>query len=118
MKLNFFEMDRRKERIGSLLKEEISKIILYQMKNPKIGFITVTDVRMSGDLKIASVYISVLSEKSMKENTIEILNNSKGYIRREIAKKLNLKWNPEINFYLDNSHIIGEKIDKILRKKD
>lgn len=108
---------RRKERIESLLKEEISKIILFHMNNPKIGFITVTDVRMSADLKTANVYISILSEKSLKDNSIEILNKSKGFIRREIAKKLNLRWNPEINFYLDDSLIIGEKIDKILQKK-
>ena len=105
----------RMNRIDEELKREISNIINYELNNPKItGIISVTKVVVTPDLRFARVYLSILNAKS-KKATLAALKQSAGYIRTEIAKKINLRMTPELIFEFDESIEYGAKIDSIIR---
>lgn len=107
--------NNRYERINEELKKEISHIIMYELKNPNVtGIISVTKVKVTPDLKYAKVYISILNADNIKE-TFSNIKKSSGYIRSEIAKRMNLRITPEIVFELDDSIEYGYKIDSILK---
>ena len=106
----------RMDRVNEEYKRELSKIIDQDLKNPNItGLISVTKVKTSSDLKTARVYISVINSKS-KKNTLEGLKNATGFIRSELAKRVNLRYTPELIFELDETMEYGAKIDKILKE--
>lgn len=108
--------NNRLGRIDEELKKEISNIINYELKNPKItGLISVTKTKITPDLKYAKVYVSILNAKDVKE-TFSNLKKSSGYIKTEIAKRINLRITPELIFVLDDSMEYGAKIDKILKE--
>ena len=105
----------RLNRINEELKKEISNIISFELKNPDVtGLISVTKVKITPDLKYAKVYISMLNSKN-NEKTLEALKKSSGYIRSQIAKKVNLRITPELVFEEDDSLEYGMKIDSILK---
>ena len=106
----------RMNKVDEEFKREISKIIDQDLKNPNItGLISVTKVKTSSDLKSARVYISIINSKS-KKNTLEGLKNATGYIRSELAKRVNLRYTPELIFEMDESLEYGAKIDSILKE--
>lgn len=108
--------NNRLGRIDEELKKEISYIINYELKNPNItGLISVTKTKITPDLKYAKVYVSILNSKSIKD-TLAALNKSSGFIRSELAKRVNLRNTPEIIFELDDSLEYGAKIDTILKE--
>ena len=110
------ENQNRLGRIDEEYKKEISQIISYQLKNPNVtGLISVTKVKVTNDLKYATVYVSILNSKNLKE-TMEGLKKSSGFIRSELARKINLRNTPEILFELDDSLEYGAKIDSILKE--
>lgn len=101
-------------RIDEELKKELSHIISYELKNPKVtGLISVTDVKTTPDLKYAKVFVSILNAKNTKA-TLANLKKSAGFIRTQIAKKVNLRVTPEFVFILDDTMEYGAKIDSIL----
>ena len=107
--------NNRLNRIQEELKKEISSIISNDLKNPNVtGLISVTKVKITPDLKYAKVYVSILNAKNIKE-TLANLKKSSGFIRTEIAKRINLRITPEIIFELDDSMEYGAKIDSILK---
>lgn len=105
---------KRSHRLSILLREEIADIVMRKIKDPRIGFVTVTDVSLSEDLKNAKVYVSIY--EGDKEQTIEILNSAKGLVRSEISKRLKIKFIPTIEFRIDKSIEHGDKIDKLLKE--
>lgn len=110
----------RFDRINEELKREISHIISYELKNPSVtGLISVTKAKITPDLKYAKIYISILNSKNEQE-TLEGLKQSAGFIRSQIAKRINLRITPELVFERDDSIEYGARIDSILRelKKD
>ena len=110
------ENQNRLGRIDEEYKKEISQIISYQLKNPNVtGLISVKKVKVTNDLKYAKVYVSILNSKNLKE-TMEGLKKSSGFIRSELARKINLRNTPEILFELDDSLEYGAKIDSILKE--
>jgi ribosome-binding factor A len=111
---------KRSQRVSDLLREEIADIITYKLKDPRLGFITVTGVDVTDDIKIAIVYISVLKDDE-KKTTVDILNAAKSFIRTELSKRLRMKSVPAISFRLDVSIEYGSRIEKLLseiRQKD
>lgn len=105
----------RFERINEELKKEISHIISYELKNPSVtGLISVTKAKVTPDLKYAKIYVSILNSKNDNE-TLEGLKKSSGFIRSQIAKRINLRITPELVFEKDDSMEYGAKIDSILR---
>lgn len=106
----------RMDRVNEEFKRELGKIIDQDLKNPNItGLISVTKVKTSADLKNARVYISILGGKS-KKNTLEGLKNATGFIRTELAKRVNLRYTPELIFELDETMEYGAKIDSIIKE--
>ncbi len=106
----------RLNRIDEEMKKEISHIITYDLKDPNItGLISVTKVKVSGDLKYAKVYVSMINAKDNKQ-VLATLKKSSGFVRTELAKRMNLRLTPEIIFIFDDSIEYGAKIDTILKE--
>lgn len=106
---------KRSRRVSDLLKEEIAEIIQRRLKDPRVGFVTVTDVETTDDLKMARVYISVLN-KEERESTLGILNSAKSFIRTEVSKRVRMKSVPSLEFRLDTSVEYGAKIERLIRE--
>jgi ribosome-binding factor A len=106
---------KRSQRVSDLIREEIADIIMYRLKDPRIGFVTVTGVDMTADLKLAKVFVSILKEEE-RESTLEILESSKNFIRSALSKRLRMKFIPVIEFRLDTSIEYGYRIDKLLKE--
>lgn len=103
-------------RIDEEYKKVLSQIIGYELKNPSVtGMISVTKVKVTNDLKYAKVYVSILNSKNIKD-TLAGLKKSSGYIRSELARRVNLRNTPELIFELDDSIEYGAKIDTILKE--
>ena len=109
-------MSVRANRVGEQMKKELGDIIGRKIKDPRIGFVTVTDVQVTGDLQQATVYISVLGDDQQRENTLHGLAKAKGFIRSEIGQRIRLRKTPEIIFEFDESIDYGNKIDTLLHQ--
>ena len=104
----------RVEKLQELIKQEMSKMLLKEIKDPRIGFVTVTDVEMTGDLREAKIYVSIMGGEEKVKESLEGLQSALGFIRREIGKRIRLRFTPTISFALDTSLDYGEHIQKIL----
>ncbi|TCS82985.1 30S ribosome-binding factor RbfA [Tepidibacillus fermentans] len=102
-------------RVGEQIKKEISQILQYDLKDPRIGFVTVTAVKVTGDLSQATVYISIMGDEDAIKSSLFALEKAKGYIRSEIGKRIRLRHTPELIFKLDESIAYGSKIEGLLR---
>ena len=103
-------------RIDEEYRKEISQIISYELKDPNVtGLISVTRVKVTNDLKYAKVSVSILNSKNVK-NTLAGLKKSSGFIRSELARRVNLRNTPELIFELDDSIEYGTRIDSILKE--
>lgn len=109
-------MSKRINRVAEQMKKELGEIILQKVKDPRIGFVTVTDVEVTGDLQNATVFISVLGSDKEKEDTLLGLNKAKGFIRTEVGSRIRLRKTPEIEFQFDDSIAYGNHIQKLLSK--
>lgn len=107
-------MSLRAHRVGEQMKKELGDIIGRKIKDPRIGFVTVTDVQVSGDLQQAKVFISVLGDDKTKEDTLKGLAKATGFIRSEIGQRIRLRKTPEITFEFDESIDYGNRIESIL----
>ncbi|MCM8780162.1 MAG: 30S ribosome-binding factor RbfA, partial [Candidatus Omnitrophica bacterium] len=101
-------------RVAQMLKEEIGNIIHDELKDPRLGFITVTGVELTDDLRYAKVYFSILGSHQEEANTKEALDSSLGFIRRQIARRLTLRFVPEIIFKQDRAAEYSIQIQKVL----
>lgn len=106
----------RVEKIQELIKQETSEIIMRELKDPRIGFVTVTEVDVSSDLRNAKLYVSILGNDKQIEETWKGLNSSLGFIRRELAHRIRLKFMPEIKFLMDSSLEYSAHIQELLIK--
>ncbi|WP_318504540.1 30S ribosome-binding factor RbfA [Bacillus sp. T3] len=109
-------MSLRANRVGEQMKKELGDIIGRKIKDPRIGFVTVTDVEVSGDLQQAKVFISVLGDEAQRENTLKGLAKAKGFIRTEIGQRIRLRKTPEIIFEFDESIDYGNRIETLLHE--
>ncbi|MBI4685494.1 MAG: 30S ribosome-binding factor RbfA [Nitrospirae bacterium] len=106
---------KRSQRVGDLIREEVADIIMNKLKDPRIGFVTVTGVKITEDLKIATVYISIL-KKEEKESTLDILNSAKGFVRAELSKRVRMKFIPTLTFRIDEAIEYGNRIESLLKE--
>ncbi|MBR0260929.1 MAG: 30S ribosome-binding factor RbfA [Selenomonadaceae bacterium] len=104
----------RIEKLQELIKQEMSKMLLTDLKDPRIGFVTVTDVEMTGDLREAKIYVSIMGGEEQVKSSLEGLNSALGFVRREIGQRVRLRFTPEISFALDTSLDYGDHIQKLL----
>jgi len=112
--------NNRQGRIDEEFRKELSQLISFELKEPSVtGMVSVTKVKVTPDLKYAKVYVSIFNSKNIKE-TLAGLKKSSGFLRSELAKRINLRNTPELVFELDESLEYGARIDKIINdlKKD
>ncbi len=108
-------MAHRIDKLEHLVKEEVSMIFLYKLQDPAFGLLTVTNVKMSPDLKIAKIYISVF-EKEKREAVLEKIRDKTGFIRTELAHRIRIKFIPELKFFIDDTLDYVEKIEGLIKK--
>lgn len=106
----------RAERVGDLIKKEVSQIIQHELKDPGIGFVTITAVELSGDLKHAKIFYSVLGDENAKKESSSALKRACGFIQHEIGRRLRLRYTPEIYFLFDSSVEYGAHIETLIKK--
>ena len=112
---------KRSEKVADLIHKEISEMLVKTIKDPRIGFVTITRVSVSEDYRSAKVYFSVPGSLEERQRSMEGLNSAKGYVRKELGRRIRLRYTPEILFKFDPSieyaihigevfrHIKGEK---------
>ena len=102
------------ERLAQELKMRIGEILLLEVRDPRVGFATVTSARLSPDHRQAKIYVSVLGSKEDVKRTLEALNKASGYIRRQLSSKMRLRHSPELTFAFDPSVETGARMQEIL----
>ncbi len=107
---------KRAHRIQELIHEAISKLIQSGLKDPRVGFTTVTKVEVSDNLKHAKIFVSMMGSEQEKADTLAGLKSAKGFIRNALSKNLYLKFLPELEFRQDDNADHAEKISRILHE--
>jgi len=107
-------MGVRSERVANAIRKEMGSILQEDLKDPRVGFTTITKVEITADLRNAKIYYSVLGDEKKKKSTEIALNNAKGYIRTLIGKRIKLRLVPEILFLADRTYEHQDRIDEIL----
>ena len=105
---------RRQRQVAELLHQEISRLIQYRTQDPRLGFVTVTDVEVSPDLSYAKVYVTVLGDETDVQSTLAGLESATGYFRHNMKQTLSLRYIPELRFKLDTSLEYGSRIESLL----
>lgn len=106
----------RTDKLNSLFQKEISTILMQDLNDPKLGFATVSEVKTSGDLSSARVYVSFLGKNYKKRDGLDALNRSKGFIKSQLAKRLNMRKIPDLIFVVDDSIDKAMRIEEITSK--
>ena len=107
---------RRQIQVADEIQQIISYLLQRELKDPRIGFTTITQVEVTGDLKYAKVFVSVMGTAQEQWDTMAALVSSRGFIRREIASRMQIRWVPEISFKLDTSAEYSDKINRLLNE--
>jgi ribosome-binding factor A len=113
---------KRSDKVADLIQKEISQMLLRGLKDPRIGFVTITKVTVSEDCRTAKIYFSVVGSPEEREISTEGLNSAKGYVRKELGRRIRMKYTPEITFQFDPSieyaiHI-GEVIEQVRKERE
>lgn len=106
----------RVEKVQEFIKQEISKIILTELKDPRIGFVTVTNVEATGDLRSAKIFVSLMGNDEQKTATWAGLQKALGFMRTEIGKRIKMRFTPELSLHLDESLEYSAHIQELLIK--
>lgn len=104
---------RRTERLGEEVREEVAKIVA-QLKDPRIGFVTVTRVSLSPDLRSARIYVGVLGDEAQQRKTLQGLRQAAGFVRRELGRRISVRHTPELSFQYDEGLEATDRVAKIL----
>jgi ribosome-binding factor A len=107
-------MAYRQNRLAEELKNEISAIIMQEVRDPRVGFATVTEVKVSPDLRYARVFISVFGSPEEKKQTLDALAKATGFIRRQIGSRIKLRYTPELSFDYDESVEQGDRMMQLI----
>ncbi len=105
---------RRIDRVAHLVQMELGRLIVTRLKDPGLGFLTVTQVDMPPDLKTAMVHFSVIGNEAVRERSLAALNRARGFLQREVALSLKLRHTPILQFRYDHTFEEGVKVDRIL----
>ena len=107
---------RRCKQIGILLKNELGRIIQTKLNDPLIGFVTITDIEVSKDLKHAKVFVSVLGDEENEQNAIKGLDRARAFIQNELSEAVRLRYIPILSFTLDTTWKTGARVDELLHQ--
>jgi ribosome-binding factor A len=107
---------RRQDMLGEQIAEEMSDLIRTRMKDPRIGFASVTSAELSADLRHAKIYVSVMGTPEEQRDTLRALDHASGFLRHELAQRLTIRYTPEIVFRLDESIARGVRVLDLMRQ--
>jgi ribosome-binding factor A len=110
--------NRRSDRVAALIQKELSEIIQRELKDPRVQLCTVAQVEVSSDLRYADVKVSALGDQKQKRGTMAGLKSAAGFLRREVGRRLGLRYAPELRFTLDRSADYLTQIDRLLREEN
>jgi len=105
---------RRQEQVSERIHHEVSDLLQNEMRDPRLTFVTVTDVEISPDLQLATVFVSALGDDEVKAGAMTALERASGYVRRELARRLRMRVTPAVRFLLDESWERGSRVDALL----
>jgi ribosome-binding factor A len=108
----------RQEKLGELFAAELSDLLRTRVKDPRVGFASITHVEVSGDYRHAKIYVSVMGSEEERANTIKALKHASGFLRHELASRIVLRYMPEIVFKLDTSIEQGSRILELIRESE
>ncbi len=106
----------KQKRLEGIIRKNISDIIQFSLKDPNVGFVTITDVSVTNDHSYAKVYCSFLGKDERAAAGLKALNRARGYIRTELSKRLDIRRTPELSFVLDKTMEQGKHIDEIIAR--
>jgi ribosome-binding factor A len=106
----------RQEKLGELIAVELSNLLRTRVKDPRVGFASITRVEVSGDMRHAKVFVSVMGDSKEQKETMKGLTNATGFLRHELASLLTLRFMPELVFKLDHSIEEGSRILELINK--
>ncbi len=107
-------MSRRTERLAEEIREEVARMIGGELKDPRIGFVTVTRVEVTADLRLARIHVGVLGGEAERTKTLDALGHSAGFLRRELGRRMRLKHTPELQFRYDAGLDATERVARLL----
>jgi ribosome-binding factor A len=107
---------RRPERVADIIREEISQIVGYELEDPRLTMVTVTDVRLSGDRRDAQVFVTVAGDEEEHRLALAALRHAAPYVRKQLSLSLNLPRTPEIHFVRDTVEERAERVDSLLQR--
>jgi ribosome-binding factor A len=110
-------MSKRTQQVGDEIRRILGEVIQYEMKDPRVGFATVVNVEVSGDLQHARVFVSVMGDEAQRRETMEALERARGFLRRKVAQELrHLRVVPDLHLQLDTSLDYSIHIEEVLRR--
>lgn len=109
-------MSTRTDRVSDLIKGEVSRLLLREVRDPRVGFVTITGATVSPDLKNVRVFVSILGEPQARQASIKALNSASGFFKRALFKNLGLRFAPAVRFELDESLDQGDRIERVLQQ--
>ncbi len=111
-------MTRRSRRVADEIRGEIARLLLREAHDPRLGFVTITAVEMSPDLRSARVFVSTLEGGEKRAHSLEALRSAAGFLRREVGHNLGLRFAPALDFRIDTSIETGRRIEDLLKPRD
>lgn len=108
-------VSKRTIKVADLIRREISQIIIDSIEDPLVGFVTVTSVKLSDDLKNAKIYVTTLGNEKQQTNTLKGLKRATPFIRSQLGFRTHLRYIPQINFVLDDTFNYAQNIERLLR---
>jgi ribosome-binding factor A len=108
----------RRERLEHQLRKEIGDIVEREVRDPAVGFSTVTEVRLSNDLQFAKVYVSVYGDRKARDDALRALGKATAFVRSQLGRRIRVKTLPEITFLLDESLDTYERVEELLEEID
>jgi ribosome-binding factor A len=107
---------RRTERVADILREEISQIVGYELEDPRLTMVTVTEVRLSDNMRAAKVYVTVAGDEDEHKAALAALKHAAPFVRKQLGLSLNLPRTPELHFVRDRVEEEGERVDQLLQQ--
>jgi len=108
----------RQEKLGELIAAELSDLLRTRLKDPRVGFASITHVEVSGDLRHTKVFVSVMGSPEEQEDTMKGLKHAAGFLRHELASRIVLRYMPELVFKLDTSIEEGSHVLELIRQSE
>ncbi len=106
----------RADRVGGLIQEALSELIKLKIRDPRLAMVTITGVKMSRDLRLARIYFTIYGDHQKSEAAVLGFESARGFIKRSLARRLGLRYMPDLNFFYDESFDYGAHIDQLLEK--